>query len=191
MKKISLSIFTTFLIALSSCVDDDDSSVKPGTQITPNEEELITTVNLLFRDTNGLLVDTFAFNDLDGDGGNPPVIDTIKLKSNSTFLLSLEFLDASDPNDIEDITAEIKAEDDEHLICFEPQNLVGLNIIRTDSDGTYELGLESRWSIPSGAMVSNSKVKISLKHQPNVKDGTCGVGDTDVEIDFPIVILPE
>ena len=32
------------------------------------------------------------------------------------------------------------------------------------------------------------KVKVKLMHQPGVKDGKSEVGDTDVEVEFPIVI---
>ncbi|MBL4709812.1 MAG: hypothetical protein JKY48_15370 [Flavobacteriales bacterium] len=187
MKNITHYIFI-LLACFTGCVDDDDSSVGARTQITPNEEELITTANLIFKDAAGMVVDTFSFSDLDGDGGNVPIIDTVKLNSNTNYTVSLTFLDESDPNDVEDITAEILAEDDEHLICFEPMNFTGLNISRTDSDGTYEVGLESSWTVGSPSISSNKIVRVTLKHQPDVKDGTCVVGDTDVEIDFPIVL---
>jgi hypothetical protein len=60
-----------------------------------------------------------------------------------------------------------------------------LDITRTDSDGEFEVGLESLWE--AGA-TSSGTVMVTLKHQPGVKDGTCEVGDTDVEVVFDLVI---
>lgn len=171
-------------VSFQACKDDDDSSTKTG--IAPNGEELITNVNVIFSDTQGMALDTFSFVDLDGDGGNAPTIDTIRLNQNTTYNVSLEFLDASDPNDVEDVTVEIKREDDEHLICFQQTNVSGLTINRTDSDGTYEVGLTSQWTASTSAS-SSGVVQVVLRHQPEgAKDGTCTPGESDVEIDFPV-----
>jgi hypothetical protein len=32
-------------------------------------------------------------------------------------------------------------------------------------------------------------VVVRLKHQPGTKNGTCAVGDTDVEVTFPYKVL--
>jgi hypothetical protein len=31
-------------------------------------------------------------------------------------------------------------------------------------------------------------MQIELKHQPGIKNGTCGVGETDIDILFPVKI---
>jgi hypothetical protein len=173
-------------VAIIACKDDDDDSVKNGkTTVNPNEEELITTVEAIFSDTNGVALDTFKFEDPDGLGGDAPTIDTIRLNSNSKYDLSIRFLDESDSTDVENITAEIQAEDDEHLICFEEKTSNALNISKTDSDGTYPIGLSSRWEVGAAA---NGSIVISLKHQPGVKDGSCSPGETDIEVEFPLVL---
>ena len=82
------------------------------------------------------------------------------------------------------ISNEVLAEGDEHLFCFDPID-ANISITRTDSDGTFEIGLTSDWITGN---YSNGLVTITLKHQPGVKDGTCSPGDTDVEIQFPIII---
>ncbi len=143
-------------------------------------------MNLEFTDQNQN-VSVFSFKDLDGDGGNPPVIDTIKLNKNQSYTVSAIFLDESDPNDVEDITVEILEEDNEHLICFDIENIDGLTIRRTDSDGTYEVGLASMWNVSDTAVATNGIVRLTLKHQPGIKDGSCAPGDTDVEVDFPVI----
>lgn len=184
-KTLGILLISTLIY---SCTDKEDSSVKPGISINPNQEELITTVEIQLSDSNHIPLDTVSFNDPDGDGGIPPSIDTLKLGKGQKYFVKLNFLDKSNPADIKDITAEIKAEGDEHLICFDPMNISGLNIIRTDSDGTYELGIESSWTVDANANSNNGKLRLSLKHQPGVKDGTCAPGTTDVEIDFPVTI---
>ena len=173
---------------ISSCTDDDDTTPAAATPVTPNEEELITTVDLEFRDALGTIVGTFSFNDPDGDGGNDPTIDTIRIAASAVYTVIAEFKDASDPNDVEDITAEILEEDDEHLVCFEQTNISGLTIQRTDTDGTYEVGLESQWETTMSASSNQGVLRLTLRHQPGSKDGTCTPGDSDVEIDFPVVI---
>lgn len=186
IKNNALKLFTFSFLAISlfSCADDDDAT--PQQPISPNDAELITTVNLEFTDQNQN-VSVFSFKDLDGDGGNPPVIDTIKLNKNQSYTVSAIFLDESDSNDVEDITEEILEEDDEHLICFDIENIDGLTIRRTDSDGTYEVGLASMWNVSDTAVATNGVVRLTLKHQPGVKDGSCAPGDTDVEVDFPVI----
>ena len=90
-------------------------------------------------------------------------------------------------NSEEDLTIEIQNESDEHLVCFE-SGLLGtaLSNIITDSDGTYPIGIQSEWIVNSKA---NGTMIISLKHQPDgLKNGSCDVGETDVEIEFPVVI---
>lgn len=183
MKTIKFLTIAVIASIIFSCTDDDDAT--PSTPISPNEEELITTVRLNFMDSSGVTT-SFEFNDPDGDGGNTPVIDTIALKKGMEYNLSTEFLDASDPNDVEDITAEIRDEDDEHLVCYTTPGVNGLTVSITDTDGTYEVGLLAVVLTADTASSINGTLKVSLKHQPGVKNGTCAPGETDVEVDFPL-----
>lgn len=182
VKKISVLLFIS--VSIFACKDDDDTSVKPDNNINPNEEELITTVELIFSDTMNIPLDTFYFRDIDGVGGQDPVIDSIFLMTNTNYQLQVRFLDESDPNNIEDITEEVRAEDDEHLVCFD-SDAAALNIQITDSDGTYPLGLSSVWETASAVQ---SSVTIALKHQPDIKNGNCDIGETDVEVSFPLIV---
>jgi hypothetical protein len=186
----TIRLITALFIAgsLFACTNDDDDSVTPETQVTPNEEELITTVKLSIKDTANLSVNSFSFRDLDGPGGNSPSIDTIKLSAGMVYDVEIQFQDESDPANAEDITTEIRAEDDEHLICFESMNVSGLSMVRTDSDGTYEVGLTSQWSFGNNATASGGMITITLRHQPGSKDGSCSPGDIDVEVNFPLIL---
>ncbi len=158
---------------------------KNNTPPNPNEEELITTVQLNFTDSAGVQAPVTAiYRDTDGDGGNNPVQwDSIRLKANTTYYTSILLLDES-KSPVDTISQEVLAEGAEHLFCF---TVTGANtaIQRTDSDGTYEIGLQSKWT--TGA-VSNGNVRVVLKHQPDVKNGSCDPGETDIDLNFVLQV---
>lgn len=184
MKKIKLSIVAaSLLVAIVACKKE---TTPPSTPPPPvNEEELITSVRLTFADSAGIHPNVVAlFRDVDGPGGNnPSVFDTIRLKANSVYAASIEFLNES-VNPTIDITVEIMEEAVDHLICY---SVFGANasIVKTDSDGTYEVGVATRWTTLG---VSAGTTLVTLKHQPGIKNGNCDLGDTDVEISFVTII---
>jgi hypothetical protein len=174
INRISIALFA--ILSLYSCTR------RTTTPPDPNEEELITTIWLTLVDSAGVQPTvTTIYRDLDGDGGNAPSVwDSLKLKPNTTYLTQVLLLNESTaPADT--ISNEVLEEDDEHLFCFFPSG-VNMSIIRTDSDGTYEVGLQSKWRT---GVSSNGSVQVVLKHQPGVKNGDCAVGSTDVDVTFP------
>ncbi len=166
-------------LVLSSCKRDDDEPDDPHNH---NEEELITTVELQLHATDGTHASAH-WSDVDGPGGDYPIIDTLVLDTNKTYSLHIEFLDESG-DEVHDLTHEIEEEGSEHIVCYD-ETIDELSITRTDSDGVYEIGLTSDWVTTNA---SSGNVTISLKHQPGVKDGTCTPGETDVEVVFPTLI---
>lgn len=186
MKTQDLKLPALFLLLLlvfaSSCKDPENPNDE-------NEEELITTFRLNFTEQGTSNTFSASFIDNDGEGGAPPaVFDTISLAPNSVYDVSLELLDASNSNitGVIDITEEILQEDNEHLFCFTPSDADNLSIQRTDSDGTFEVGLTSTWTTTDS---DSTNVDIVLKHQPDgIKDGTCSPGDTDIELSFQVFI---
>lgn len=169
--------FTALVLAVQSCKKTTDPP-KPT-----NEEELITTLKVELKDTASGQLLIYYFRDLDGEGGKPPSqLDTIKLSPNRTYATAIKFLNESDTSNVEDITNEINNESKDHFICF---SAAGANLVvtRTDSDGTFEVGLTSRWKTGN---VSKGHITITLKHQPGVKNGQCDPGATDAEVIFPL-----
>ena len=157
-----------------------------GPEPPDNETELITTVKLNFQDSmNTLPAFSVQWKDLDGVGGNNPTIDTIRLQAQTGYTVNIDFLDESKYT-AENITDEVRDEDDEHMICFEPDKTGMLFIQRKDSDGNFEVGLVSGWNALG---VNTGGIRIYLKHQPGVKDGTCTPGETDVDVTFPLEIM--
>jgi hypothetical protein len=183
-KKINLVILLMLVMAVSIQCKKDDPIVNPPIQ--GEEDELITTMNLEFIDSAGVLTNqTFSFKDPDGPGGNAPtVFDTIALSANNTYNVAITLLNES-VSPAEDITVEVLNEADEHFFCFEPSVAGNCIVTRTDSDGQYEIGLASKWNVLT---ISQGFMLIKLKHQPGVKNGTCSPGETDIEINFPVKI---
>jgi len=185
MKKTVQYFLFTGLIAtvLVSCKKDDDLVDVPAPD--QNEVELITTFKIIFTDPANVAPTVEAiFRDEDGDGGNAPSqFDDIVLAENTTYNAEIILLNESE-SPADTISNEVLEEDGEHLFCFTP---AGTNVIitRTDTDGTFEVGLQSQWV--TGA-ASQGTTEISLKHQPGVKDGSCAPGETDIELNFVTII---
>lgn len=163
-----------FVATLSACKDQVEDPPNP------NEEELITTAELKFTDTATMQSQTFRFADPDGEGGDAPTeFDTVVLKANNFYTLEVSFLNESE-SPIEDITEEVLAEANEHLVCYEIS--AGSTVTITDEDANMlPLGLQAEVSTGTAG---TGNLKVSLKHQPDIKNGQCDVGETDVEVDF-------
>ena len=182
IQKITIITVAICALIVTGCKKDEDPP-KPNTSTTTptHEEELITSVILSFVDTAGIQPSVqYAFRDPDGDGGNAPTQhDTIRLVANTYYNATIQLLNESE-SPAEDITLEVQSEDDEHLYCYTPFG-TNATIVRTDSDGTYEVGITTFWSTGTAA---NGTTTVVLKHQPGIKDGTCTPGDSDVEVTF-------
>ena len=174
------------MVLLQGCNSDDDLPEVP--QPVQNEPETITTIDLHFNNEADGSHAHVEWSDPDGPGGDEPTVEDIVLDDSATYTVEVMFIDASG-DQAEDITSEVQEEADEHLICYQldPAELRdNLKIERTDSDGDYEIGLASTWTTNAA---STGSLVLSLKHQPGgEKDGTCDVGDTDVEITFNVTI---
>lgn len=190
--KINLKTMTLALCAaaaITSCKKktDDPASPAPPT----NEEELITTLTLHFHSANDVEHKHFEFTDLDGDGGNAPVIVADTLSSDSLYTVEIEVLNES-VSPADDITAEILAEGVDHQFFFQ---FTGANAATayTDADANgLPIGLNSNWTIGAA---SNGSVVVTLRHQPDKSaagvsagDITNAGGETDIEVTFPVVI---
>jgi len=174
MKKSNLKFFIglTLLAGLASCKRDDDLVDVPP-PIT-NGAEVITTLQLHFTEV-GMPTNTFTYeySDIDGVGGNPPIADTISLEINKTYTVTIDVLNESE-SPADTLTGEI-----DDVISGD------LMVDRTDLDNNnLEVGLASDWTV--GPTAGSGHMDITLKHQPEIKDGSCTPGETDIEAHFEI-----
>ncbi len=177
-KFLALMMMAGSLLLNTSCNKDDDDN---GPE---NEQELITTVSLTFVDQNSVS-SVFQFVDLDGPGGNPPIIPDIILEDNETYQLFVAFLDESDPGNVKNITEEVEEESNEHLVCFEGSGFNILPLAQDTDDNGDPLGLIS--SLTTGDSGPGS-LRVLLKHEPDKGVGDpCSTGETDVDVTFPVI----
>lgn len=173
------TLFLVLIFFISSCKKD---------KAPVNEEELITTVALRFTEAGTTNQSTFIFRDLDGEGGNAPsVFEGIQLGAGKTYNLSIIMLNET-VSPADSISNEIVNEAVDHQFYFQPSG-VAVNISNLNNDPLgLPLGITSTWTT---GVAGNGTVRITLKHKPGLKSAgdPITVGDTDVELDWPVTIL--
>ncbi len=183
MKIIFIAIVIS-IIALSSCETKDPE--------LPNEEELITTLKYTLTPANSADAIVLTFKDLDGDGGQTPVISGGTLQANTAYKGILQLSnDLASP--VINISEEIKTESDVHQFFFSTSIGLNLAVSYDDFDGVGKpLGLTTK--IQTGT-ASSGKLTITLRHEPNksatgVAQGNIANagGETDIEVSFDLVI---
>lgn len=158
----------------------------------PNEEELITTLTMTWTPVGGGVPVVFSFRDLDGDGGNAPVITTAPLAAGTEYDVDITLLDET-KSPADNITEEVAEESAEHQFFFQVTEGLGLTFayLDTDTNGA-PLGLRTR--MITGAAATGT-LRVILRHDLN--KGVAGVpqgditnagGETDIQVDFPVVI---
>ncbi len=184
MRKLSFNlIIITSTIFFVSCKKDKDLVPVPPPAV--NEQENITTLRLKFTEQGTSNTFTVNYADPDGAGGNPPTSDTIKVVNGKTYNVEALFLDQS-KNPEEDLTPEILQEKNDHIVCYTVAS-GAITINRTDKDGNnLEVGITTDWII--GTTTGMGHTHITLKHQPEIKDGSCTPGETDLVAHFEVLI---
>ncbi len=194
------------LLAISSC--------KKASEVAPDvDNEAITTVRLkLTNNANPADIVVGVWEQLTPT--NPATIDisgaNLRLRANAVYSGELEILDKTQ-KPTADISADIAGDEAvEHLLFYQPTPVSSLNvsnttpdipntptvaagspvlnlrIARTDRDkNSLQLGLKTTFT--TGA-ASTGKLKVVLRHQPDTKNGTYGVGSSDFDIDFMVTI---
>jgi hypothetical protein len=152
-----------------------------------DEQELITNVWLDFHDIEASRIYTFLAMDSDGNGGNPPLINEIKLYADKYYLLNIRFTNNSNSSSTgQDITAEIVVEGTDHLVCLEGTGAMPEPIINDKDNNGNPLGLESAFMTGDAG---TGTLQISLKHLPDkAASDPCSTGDTDVDVTFNVTI---
>ena len=176
-------LIVTIALFFTACKKDDP--------VIPNEEELITTLSYTLTPTTGGAAVTLSFKDLDGDGGNAPIITGGTLIANQTYTGTLDLLNEAE-SPAESITEEVQEEAEEHQFFFQ-STIADVVIAYTDQDADGNpIGLTSM--LTTGAAASGA-ITITLRHEPNKSaagvsggDIDSAGGETDIEVTFPIEV---
>jgi hypothetical protein len=200
MKKITLLVSLCSLLGLGCGHGDHHDH--------DHENEVITTVALTFTPEGGGTPLVALFDDPDGPGGDPPMIDPIALAP-GRYVTDVRFENRlEDPP--EDITEEIADESQEHQVFFTGSAVNGpasdnpgapLTHSYTDQDGNgLPIGLENTVV----AVVGTGELILTLRHLPPVngvaiktaeitnavrEDGFSAIGgSSDVQVSFPVTV---
>lgn len=109
------------------------------------------------------------------------------LKANAVYTVTVQFLDET-TKPAGNITDDIYARRNYHLICWEPENGLQLAVQRTDLDTNtpaLEIGLQDKFTVGAA---STGTLNLQLRHQPNAKNGSCSPGSSDADVNFNITI---
>jgi len=178
------------MATITACKKDKDNVVTPTTPPV-NEEELITTLRLHFHSMGGSEHKMFVFTDLDGDGGNAPVITADTLSVDTMYHVEIEVLNESE-SPADTITTEIEEEGDVHQFFYQVSG-ANATVAYADTDANgLPIGLETMWTIGAA---SNGTVLVTLRHEPDKTAAGVSSGDisnaggeTDIAVSFPVVI---
>ncbi len=165
------------------------TSCKKGDPVIPNEEEVITTLIYTLTPNGGGSDIVLSFRDLDGDGGNAPVITGGTLATNTTYSGVLKLMnEQEDP--AENTTDEIWEENKDHEFFFQ-STISGLSVSYDDQDADGNpVGINTTLTTVDAG---SGTLKITLRHQPNKfaegaseGDITNAGGETDIEVTFDV-----
>ncbi|RMF33663.1 MAG: hypothetical protein D6747_06520 [Chlorobiota bacterium] len=181
MKSFLALVMFAILLFLNGCErsthDHDDAHKVPGTFI----------LRLIGNNADTI---TARWRDPDGPGGSPPRVDTLQLRSNSTYSCSLEIL----ATDGDSLTSTIRSQGTEHQFFYSVEGSATsfLTIAITDRDSRgMPLGFETLWTTASVQAPTLGQVRIQLYHyEPNTKDGLTRAPETDADISLPLFIEP-
>ncbi len=176
------------IVLLSSCSKDDDN-----TPVIENEEEVITSLIYTLVPDNGGDGIVLSFRDLDGDGGDAPIVNTSSpLAQNTAYQGTLVLLNES-VVPAEEINGEIIEEDEDHQFFFQSQGSAGINVSYDDQDSDGNpIGLQTRLQTTDA---TQGQLIITLRHEPKktadgVKNGLIenAGGETDIEVSFDLTV---
>ena len=182
MKNVKLILSVFALLLMLSCGGEEEV-------VTP-EKKVITTVVLELTNF-ATEVASFTYRDLDGVGGNDPVVTPVELPINSLSFGQLTFLNEA-VNPPININEEIDADKEGHQL-FYIRNGVDLIVAYADGDGNNDpIGLSI--VMRSGSAGSGNLI-ISLfsgvdKLAEGVREGNAANagGQTDIQVTFPVTI---
>lgn len=189
----SRSIFITLGILLStvfySCKDD-----KEEVQVFPTIDRGHTEVNRMIMTFNRVVGNTTIFEDsiviydLDGEGGNPPIVlDTLELTQSSQQNATIDYeanlrfyVDGTEVNGI------INANYDDYIVCYRDYQFQEIQLLsrNNDPDGN-PLGLYSEWQTKGSTTKGMGTIRLTLNYQPLAKNGLCDAGVVIFEYKLP------
>ncbi len=178
-----MALGSGLLVSLAAC---GDSSTAPG-----GESEVISRVTLTLTPASGPALTTYI-DDADGNGPTAPSAQVAipALVRGVTYTGTVRFENRL-VNPVEDITAEVQKESNEHRVFFTVTG-TGVTVTTTDNDGQGRpLGLRFTKAVASTATAGTTRVVLChYDDSPKVASATSCTGDTDIDVTFAHTIAP-
>lgn len=188
-----LTILTiAIILAFSSCKKDD-----PKKPVATNPQEVLTTVIINGynqNDSNNLNYQfNFKWEDLDGDGGASPTIDTLTLDTSILYHCQVLILDKT-KTPFDTVSFEIEEKKNEHQFFYKPSaSLIGKWTIEIldfdDNNPKLPVGLNFILSTKSNqnyALPFLGTLNMVLSHYDGVQKTTEKSNESDIDINFPV-----
>lgn len=184
-----LFLSLALLLVYSGCNDDNpENSGDEG----PGEEELITTVTLTLTDAaDANNVVNVQWRDVDGPGGNDPVIGTLTLAAGKTYNGTIQLLNEQ-ATPAENITDEVDEEHNAHQFFYTAEGDISGRVavaITDQDDNGLPVGLSFTVTVSAGGAASGTLNVILGHYDEVVKDGTSKSTETDVDVDLPVNVI--
>ena len=201
---LTAAVFVSAALTFA-CADDDDASPtgpadpeeheEEDDHHGPGEEELITTLKITLTPSGGGAPLTVQFQDLDGEGGNAPVVDRIVVDAGTDYTGTVQVLNETETPP-ENITEEVEEEAEAHQFFYTPLGGFSPASISysdkesdyvTNSGADHPVGLAFTLSVPENA--ANGQLRVRLSHYDDApKDGTNLSDETDIDVTFDVQV---
>ncbi|HAI75067.1 MAG TPA: type 1 periplasmic binding fold superfamily protein [Microscillaceae bacterium] len=173
-------------VAFTSCRKKNDP--KPE-----NPEEEINRLVMTFTPVAGGAPIVFRYEDLDGPGGNAPVLTNPPLQANRQYNVAIQVFKVKSTGEVEEKTPEVLTEGDEHQFFFRATAGLNLTFSYTDVDKNQRpIGLSTRFTTGNA---SSGSLTVILRHELNkaaagvaAGDATNAGGETDIETTPPFAV---
>lgn len=184
---IYLFIFASVFIVSCKKNDEKDATNPPIT----NTQEQITTVVLTGNGSSNQF--TVTWEDLDGAGGNAPVIDSLLLDTGIQYNVSVLLLDKT-KTPWDTISNEVEEKKNVHQFFYTPSSSLTGKMAITISDfdnNTPPLPVGLRFTIntqsSSGFMLPvTGSLRMVLSHYDGIPKTTTPSPESDIDIQFPV-----
>ena len=200
---LTAAVFVSAALTFA-CADDDDTSPTGPSEPDgheeevdhgPGEEELITTLEITLTPSGGGAPYTVRFRDLDGEGGNAPVVDRIEIDAGTVYNGTVKVLNETE-SPPENITEEVEEEAEAHQFFFDTLGGFSPAIVTysdkesdyvTNSGADHPVGIEFELSVPENA--ANGQFRVRLSHYDDTpKDGVNPSDETDIDVTFNVEV---
>lgn len=200
---LTAAVFVSAALTFACADDDDVSPTGPNEPEEheddddhhgPGEEELITTLAITLTPSGGGSPIIVRFRDLDGEGGNAPVVDVLAVTAGTDYNGTVQVLNETETPP-ENITEEVEEEAEAHQFFFETLGGFSAAVVEyadkesdyvSNSGADHPVGIAFTLSVGNA---QNGQFRVILSHFDEApKDGVNRSDETDIDVSFEVLV---